>query len=132
MLWVLIRIASYNICFYKNVSCGYSLENRLGEAILMSTHNICFYAEMLKIVPKLSPNTLLICATDYSVVKPHCSVFFFDNYSNVFKCQSFFTERRHGRAVRAFGCGAEGRRFQSHSGQKTGKLSLSTQQRMGT
>ena len=43
MLWVLIRI---------------------GEAILMSTHNICFYGEPTKIIPKLSSNTLLICFTD--------------------------------------------------------------------
>ena len=41
-------------------------------------------------------------------------------------------ERRRGRVVRALGCGAEGHRFESRSGQKTGKLSLSTQQRMGT
>ena len=43
-----------------------------------------------------------------------------------------FPERRRGRVVRAPGCGAEGRRFESRSGQKTGKLSLSTQQQMGT
>ena len=35
MLWVLIR------------------------AILMSTHNICFYGEITKIIPKLSSNTVL-------------------------------------------------------------------------
>ena len=29
----------------------------------MSTHNICFYKEIWKIIPKLSPNTLLICST---------------------------------------------------------------------
>ena len=33
-------------------------------------------------------------------------------------------ERRHGRVVRAPGCGAEGRRFESRSGQKTGKLTV--------
>ena len=42
------------------------------------------------------------------------------------------TERRRGRVVRALCCGVEGRRFESRSGQKTGTLSLSTQQRMGT
>ena len=26
--------------------------NRLNEVILMSTHNICFYVEMCKIIPK--------------------------------------------------------------------------------
>ena len=41
-------------------------------------------------------------------------------------------ERRRGRVVRAIACDAECRRFESRSGQKTGKLSLSTQQRMGT
>ena len=39
-------------------------KNRLGEAILMSTHYICFYGEISKIIPKLSPNTLLICSTE--------------------------------------------------------------------
>ena len=43
MLWVLIRI---------------------GEAILMSTHNICFYGEITKIIPKFSSNTLLICSSE--------------------------------------------------------------------
>ena len=42
------------------------------------------------------------------------------------------TERPRGRVVRAFGCGAKGRRFESRSGHKTGKLSLSSQQWMGT
>ena len=27
----------------------------------MNTHNICFYGEISKIIPYLSPNTLLIC-----------------------------------------------------------------------
>ena len=42
MLWVLIRI---------------------NKAILMSTHNICFYGELSKIILQLSSNTLLICST---------------------------------------------------------------------
>ena len=29
----------------------------------MRTHNICFYGEIMKIIPKLSSNTLLICST---------------------------------------------------------------------
>ena len=29
----------------------------------MGTHNICFYGEISKIVPQLSPNTLLICSS---------------------------------------------------------------------
>ena len=33
------------------------------EAILMSTHNICFYGEITKIISKLASNTLLICST---------------------------------------------------------------------
>ena len=32
----------------------------------MSTHNICFYEELTKIILELSSNTLLICSTDYS------------------------------------------------------------------
>ena len=35
---------------------------RLGEKILLSTYNICFYGEISKIIFKLSPNTLLIWA----------------------------------------------------------------------
>ena len=35
------------------------------EAILMSTHNICFYGEISKIIPKLTLNTL--CSTDRPV-----------------------------------------------------------------
>ena len=33
------------------------------EYPLMSTHDICFYGEISKIIPKLSPNTLFICST---------------------------------------------------------------------
>ena len=29
----------------------------------MSTHSVCFYGEITKIIPKLSLNTLLICCT---------------------------------------------------------------------
>ena len=29
----------------------------------MSTHNICFHGEILKMIPKLSPNTFIICPT---------------------------------------------------------------------
>ena len=32
-------------------------------AILMSTHNICFYGELTKIILELSSNTLLVCYT---------------------------------------------------------------------
>ena len=35
-------------------------------AILMSTHNICFYGEISKMIPKLSSNTLHIFSTDRS------------------------------------------------------------------
>ena len=53
MLWVLIRIASR----------------------LMSTHNICFYGEIVKIIPELSSNTLICPIAHYSVIKPLCSNF---------------------------------------------------------
>ena len=33
----------------------------------MSTHNICFYGEICKIIPELSSNTLLICSTVISL-----------------------------------------------------------------
>ena len=38
-------------------------QNRLSEAILMSTHNICFDGELMKIILQLSSNILLICST---------------------------------------------------------------------
>ena len=41
------------------------------------------------------------------------------------------SERRRGWLTRVLGCGVDGRRFESRLGQKTGKLSLSTQQQMG-
>ena len=47
MLWVLIRIASAR----QNSN---------------STHNISFYGEISKIIPKLFSNTLLICSTETS------------------------------------------------------------------
>ena len=31
----------------------------------MSTHNICFYGELTKIILELLSNTLLICSTGY-------------------------------------------------------------------
>ena len=38
-------------------------QNRLAEVILMSTHNICFYGELTKIILQLSSNTHLICSS---------------------------------------------------------------------
>ena len=29
----------------------------------MNTHNICFYGEISKVIPQLSPNTLLVCSS---------------------------------------------------------------------
>ena len=53
MLWVLIKMPRR----------GDSNEYQHGEAILMSTHNICFYGELMKIVLLLS-NTLLIWSSE--------------------------------------------------------------------
>ena len=44
MLWVLIRIASPSLGIWRR-----------GD----STHNICFYGELMKIILQLSPDTLL-------------------------------------------------------------------------
>ena len=57
MLWVLIRIASP-----KTYVVG-THYNCLGEAILMTIHNVSFYGEITKVTPILSSNTLLICST---------------------------------------------------------------------
>ena len=35
----------------------------------MSTHNVCFYGELSKIIFQLSPNTLLICSTGAQSIK---------------------------------------------------------------
>ena len=58
-----ILISTHNICFYgRGESNEYPQQYVfMDEAILMSTHKIlCFYGEITKIIPKLSPNTLLI------------------------------------------------------------------------
>ena len=47
MLWVLIRIASSRYVVSAH-------QNRLVEAILMSTHNIGFYENLTKIIFQLS------------------------------------------------------------------------------
>ena len=77
MLWIL----SWN----RLICCGYSLESpHRGdsddypqhmclwscEAILMSTHHICFYGKIKKIIPNLSSDTLLICSTGRSAGSP--------------------------------------------------------------
>ena len=58
MLWVLIRIASHMF------------------AILMSTHNIGFYGELMEIILQLSLNTLLICSSGLlkDLVLHKCSI----------------------------------------------------------
>ena len=40
----------------------------VAEVILMSTHNLCFYGEISKIIPELSSNTHLICSIGYHTV----------------------------------------------------------------
>ena len=59
--------------------------NRLAEAILTSTHNICFYGELTKIIFQLLWNTLLIC---FSVLLSECDaqadiVFLLDSSGSV-------------------------------------------------
>ena len=34
------------LIFAQNIDCGYSLENHLAEAVLTSTHNLCFGAKI--------------------------------------------------------------------------------------
>ena len=50
----------FSLFLHKNTCCGYSFKKprrgdsneypQHGEAILMSTHNICFYGELMKII----------------------------------------------------------------------------------
>ena len=42
-----IEIIIFFLLLHKDICCGYSLEAPL-KALLMSTHNICFYTEMRK------------------------------------------------------------------------------------
>ena len=37
------------LIFAQNIDCGYSLEPPLSEAVLTSTHNLCFGANIRKI-----------------------------------------------------------------------------------
>ena len=42
--------------FAQNIDCGYMLEPPSGEAVLMSTHNLCFGAKIRKIgIPLHTP-----------------------------------------------------------------------------
>ena len=44
------KTQSYFFCL-KNIDCGYSLEQYyFNEAVLMSTHNLCFNAAIRKII----------------------------------------------------------------------------------
>ena len=63
-------MSTHNICFYGELTkiiLELSPNTHLIEAIL-STHNICFYGELTKIILELSPNTNLICSTEYGEV----------------------------------------------------------------
>ena len=42
--------------------------NRLAEAVLMSTHNKCFYGELTQMILHLLSNTLFICFSVTRVV----------------------------------------------------------------
>ena len=47
----------------------------------MNTHNICFYGEIGKIIPKLSQNTLLICSTaSYPILGICCNILTHSGY----------------------------------------------------
>ena len=46
-------------CLFLNKNLMLWVLIRIGEAILMSTHNICFYGELTKIIHQLPSNTVL-------------------------------------------------------------------------
>ena len=53
------------------------------EAILMSTHNVCFYGELQKIIVQLSSNTLLIYSPDEcALLYPPCKIHTIQFYNN--------------------------------------------------
>ena len=47
------------LIFAQNIDCGYSLEPPLAEAVLTSTHNLCFGAKIRKIGIPLNTPVLL-------------------------------------------------------------------------
>ena len=58
---VIFQMKKYNIflIFAQNIDCGYTLEPpqyRLIEAVLMSTHNLCFRAKIRKKCIPLYPS----------------------------------------------------------------------------
>ena len=53
----------------------------------MSTHNICFYGEISKIIPSLSQNTLCICSTA-------CDKYSFSHFSYILALQHLEDETR--------------------------------------
>ena len=54
-------MSTHNICFMQKMRIA-----MIAEAILTCTHNVFFfYGEISKIIPYLSPNTLLICPTGH-------------------------------------------------------------------
>ena len=69
MVLVLIRITSPKPMLWYSLESPHRGDSNeypqhIAEAIQMSIHNVCFYEEITKIIPKLSSNTLLICSTD--------------------------------------------------------------------
>ena len=50
--------------FAQNIDCGYSLEpprHRLAEAVLTSTHNLCFGSKIRKIGKPLQTPVFFLC-----------------------------------------------------------------------
>ena len=104
------NIYSRNRCFTKTMQCVY---------IMIFAFTLSHISTIF--LPRSPNKESYLCQSSYQFTR------FCLNWQPV-----LVNERRRGRVVRALGCGAEGRRFESRSGQKTKKLSLSTQQRMGT
>ena len=55
----LIILGWYSPICYKNVCCDYSLEAPW-KLLLVSSHNICFYEEIRKVIPELAINTVIV------------------------------------------------------------------------
>ena len=77
--FLVIILMLFSQVLRKNIKCGHSL-----ESLLMSTHNICFYGEIWKVIPKLSSNTL--------VQRVFCNKLFF---SSKLYCTNIWTTSWH-------------------------------------
>ena len=55
-----MKVFNIFIIFAQNIDCGYTLEPRLNEAVLTSTHNLCFGAKIRNNIYPCKPQVYYI------------------------------------------------------------------------